>query len=321
VCYAHGLLLRKAAAMNVKARIKHPDEHGQREPQLYHKNMELVRLHNAICDKYQLSRAHKFHPDLPRRNVYEKQGFDYFESLTTPSPSTSEPAAALPSLFDPISDEALLELHIPSPQAAVHAALQISAVAAASDTPPPSTVSSASNSLASAQPPSLLTHSTPSSSALVPSWMALPLITNQPSLAGLGLRQLPSLKLDGSPFDRPFEVEGLPSLATLGERRADAKAARDELACTVTAEAFNKLLGSGELFLEPGEEWMLTHPTKHKNLCLPGSKCFEENGIVDKNGNKRRPPRMEMHDRMCKQRKCLEVQAAWRKGQRVVKRK
>ena len=47
--YADGLLMRKCASMNVTARIKHPDAQGNREPDLHHSNMQLVRANNAVC--------------------------------------------------------------------------------------------------------------------------------------------------------------------------------------------------------------------------------------------------------------------------------
>lgn len=160
------------------------------------------------------------------------------------------------------------------------------------------------------------------STALVPSWLALPKeeTPQRVSLVSLGIRELPSLALDGTPYDRPFHVASLPSVATRGERRKAAKVAKAEMEGTITAEEFNKLLGTGELILEEGEEWMATHDTKNRNLCKEDLPCFINNHTVDKSsGKKRRPERREMHDRSCLQRRCLEVQDALKKGRRVVK--
>ena len=80
-----------------------------------------------------------------------------------------------------------------------------------------------------------------------------------------------------------------------------------------------RLLGTGSLALKEGEEWMLTHDTNHKNLCKPELPCFINNHHVV-NGKKRAPQRKDLHDPTCLQRRCLEVQDALRKGQRVAKR-
>jgi hypothetical protein len=66
-----------------------------------------------------------------------------------------------------------------------------------------------------------------------------------------------------------------------------------------------------------GEEWMLTHDTKNKNLCKEGVACFDKNHHVMGNGKKRAPQRKELHDRNCLQRRCLEVQDAVKKVLRV----
>ena len=93
-----------------------------------------------------------------------------------------------------------------------------------------------------------------------------------------------------------------------------------EIEGNLTAEEFNKLLGTGELILEEGEEWMATYDTKNKNLCKDGTLCFDANHTVDRQtGKKRAPQRRELHNSNCKQRRCLEVQDALKKGQRVVK--
>ena len=311
VKYANGLLMRKAAAMNVTARIRHPDEHGQLEPQLYHSDMELVRAHNAVCDRYGLSRAHPLHEDLPPRNLLEKQALAYFQGIVE-LPPPRLPSSPHSSLLDG-------ELELPLPTAAVHEALQISTTATASDTPPPPTLGSAGSSLV--LQPRTSSGLAAASDALVPSWLALPseeASLRPTALAALGIRQLPSLAYDGTPFDRPFHVLGLPLVATGSERRAAAKAARAELEAVATAAAFNAVLGSGELKLAEGEEWMLTYDTKNKNLCKEGTPCFEANHHRDqKTGKKRAPQRQELHQLDCKQRRCLEVQAALRASKRV----
>ena len=286
-----------------------------------------MRAHNAVCDRYGLARAHPLHQDLPPRNPLEKQALAFFQSIVEPLPPP--PQLDQSSLFDGdgMDVDALLALELPSPTAvppaAVHEALQISTAATASDTPPPPTFGSAGSSL-SLQPRTSSSLASASAAALVPSWLALPSEEAPPPtvLAALGVRQLPSLVCDGTPFDRPFCVSGLPSVATLGERRAAAKAARAELEAVVTVEAFNAALGSGELRLAEGEEWMLTHNTHHNNLCVEGTPCFDANHTVDKRtGKKRAPQRRELHHPACKQRRCLEVKLALRKGQRVVCRK
>jgi hypothetical protein len=155
----------------------------------------------------------------------------------------------------------------------------------------------------------------------VPSWLALPPVESPTVLTDLGLRQLPSLASDGSPFDRPFRVDGLPCVATLGERRATYRVAKEEM-MKITAATFNAVLGTGELSLGEGEQWMLTHDTHHNNLCKEGLPCFDQNHHVDnKTGKKRAPQRKELHKRDCLQRRCLEVQNAVKKGQRVARPK
>ena len=321
VNYANGLLLRKVAGMNVTARIRHPDDDGQREPQLYHTDMELVRAHNAICDRYGLPRAHPLHPDLPPRNQLEKQALAYFQSIVEPPPIQLPPNHSSLSYDDIcLGDAVLMAIELPT-TVIVHEALRISATATTSDTPPPTTLGSAGGSSLGLQPrPITIT----ASSALVPSWLALPLSSAsspQSALAALGVRQLPSLAHDGTPFDRPFHVAGLPSVSTLVERRADAKAAKAELAALATAAAFNEALGTGELFLAEGEEWMLTHDTKNSNLCKPGLPCYDCNHTTDsRTGRKRAPVGVRKHDAACLQRRCLEVQLALKNGHRVVKK-
>ena len=98
-------------------------------------------------------------------------------------------------------------------------------------------------------------------------------------------------------------------------------AAKAQMAAVATAAAFNAALGTGELSLAEGEEWMLTHDTKNKNLCTEGVACFDKNNHVMASGKKRAPQRKELHDRNCLQRRCLEVQDAIKKGHRVVRPK
>ena len=232
--------------------------------------MELVRARNALCDRYQLSRAHPSHLDLPPRNMREKQALAYFEERVDPSPP---PPPLDMSMFDAIlvDDEALAEVQLPSPRVAVHDAVRISTSAMAGDTPPPPTGTSAGSSLAQ-QPraSSVLATTAAASTALVPSWLALPTeeTAQRVSLVSLGVRELPSLALDGTPYDRPFHIVGLPSVATRGERRAAAKAAKAEMEGTITAEEFNKLLGTGELVLEEGEVRGVDGDARHQEQEL-----------------------------------------------------
>ena len=340
VNYANGLLLRKVAGMNVTARIRHPDDDGQREPHLYHTDMELVRAHNAVCDRYGLPRAHPLHQDLPPRNQLEKQALAYFQSIVEPPPPQLPPSHSSLSYDDMcLDDTVLMAIEVPT-TVIVHEALRISATATVSDTPPPATLSSVGSSLALHTPPPATLGSVGSSlalqphisfrptvtasSTLVPSWLALPsssAASQQSALSTLGVRQLPSLAHDGTPFDRPFRVAGLPSVSTRGERRADARAAKAELAAVATAAAFNEALGTGELSLAEGEEWMLTHDTKNSNLCKPGLPCYDCNHTTDsRTGRKRAPVGVRKHDAACLQRRCLEVQLALKNGHRVVKR-
>ena len=64
---------------------------------------------------------------------------------------------------------------------------------------------------------------------------------------------------------------------------------------------------------------MLTHDTHHNNLCKEGVACFDKNHHVMASGKKRAPQRKDLHDRDCLQRRCLEVQGAVKKGQRVTR--
>jgi hypothetical protein len=78
--YAHALLMDKVSSDNTSARIKHPGPDGRTEPNLHHRNMELVRAHNLLNDYFGQSRQHPHHPDLPADSG-ETFGLTYYHSL------------------------------------------------------------------------------------------------------------------------------------------------------------------------------------------------------------------------------------------------
>jgi hypothetical protein len=78
--YAHALLMDKVSADNTSARIKHEGPDGRKEPDLHHRNMELVRAHNLLNDYFGQPRQHRHHRDLPADSG-ETFGLTYYHSL------------------------------------------------------------------------------------------------------------------------------------------------------------------------------------------------------------------------------------------------
>ncbi len=271
--------------------------------------------------RYGFDRQHPNHLDLPPRNLAEKQGLRFHEFVTARrSPLVMPPA---PPILGPIrllsappvlasspvnGDSSMFE-----PSAAfLGEVLAVANGAAAADTPPPLNASGSTLSLAgavAAVPPaasSVLAAAANPLSAATPSWLALPPAPAAPLVAAA----VPMLDSGGSAFDRPFHVDG-PSTKGRGAKKA-ARLARAE---GLTIETFNAQLGDGTLQLQPGEEWMLTASRAY--LCKPGDACYERNGSTDASGKKRGPPRKDMHDSDCPQRKALAVIDAVKRGIRV----
>ena len=291
---AHAIALDAISADNTTARRAHPDADDRVEPDVGHKNMELVRAHNKLNDYYGQGRQHPSHPDLPP-DTGELFGKTYFDGLEAAARAARvERLAKLPQEK---YDECMERLTNLDAASKAEIAAKRAELASAS-----------SSALVASSSTALILPRAPSSSALamiergdLSSVFVPPPTAAGPSAESIQVfgapRLYPRLDLSLPSYERPSVVAI--EIETKEERRVERAAKQATLDALPEEEkrALFAMNGAG------GDEPLPSFYSRNNNQCPEGGLCYEAHKIA-KGGVYRRGRK---HFASCPQQKALDL--------------